>query len=74
VNVKELRDLLEGLPDERPVIISSDEEGNRFNDLVDVNGSGWIRRSEYEVDGVHPDDIGPEYEKSECERAVVLWP
>jgi len=36
MNVKELKELLQRIPEDRQVIISNDEEGNRLQELYDI--------------------------------------
>lgn len=83
MNVQELRDLLSTLPDDMPVIISSDEEGNSFNPLsgVDISDSCFVKiGNEYNVglraltpelkrQGYGEDDV---YEDGT--PCVVIWP
>lgn len=68
MNVKELRELISDLPEDAPVIIASDEEGNSFHAL-----DGWsvsaFAQSGYEFE-VFDDD--PSYENDP--KALVLWP
>lgn len=70
MNVKELREQLELAPDERPVILSRDPEGNGYSELADVDLAGLIERDGYYVGAIHPDDA----EEHDVESAVILWP
>ena len=63
-----LREALKGLPDDLPVILSRDEEGNGFNDLYYVEVSKYI-----DGEPVHPDDVDS-WDPKELIDVVVLWP
>lgn len=80
MSVKELRKALGRYPDDMQVVLSSDEEGNGFNELYDVAESmcvlgGWIDQV-YVMD----DDIGKNGYTEEdraprdAVKVVVLWP
>lgn len=81
MNVKELRELLNQYPDETPVLIARDEEGNGFNHLSDYGFSHYAD-DDYEVEVYHPDDIeelkkwaeSDEEDYIEPAKALVLWP
>lgn len=68
MNVKQLRELLAAMPEDMLVILSSDEEGNSFDFLRDVEVSAYSVY-EREIDLIHPDDA-----EGDEEKAVVLWP
>lgn len=65
-----LRAALEQFPDDLPVILAEDEEGNDFNELYDVEVSKYIAS---DVSPVHPDDVDS-YDPEDLTDAVVLWP
>lgn len=67
MNVALLRAALASLPDDMPVILASDEEGNGFHKLSDAEESAY--REGWSVEVVHPDD-----EQGDELRALVLWP
>lgn len=77
MTVAELRKALEGLPDDMLVVQSGDAEGNSVRKTYEVDrGMAVVREDDWEVDGVHPDDIGPgkEYEESDLTEILTLWP
>lgn len=70
--VGSLRSALADLPDNLPIYVSKDEEGNGFKNLYEVVVC------KYRDDGddghpVHPDDV-EEYDAEDLIDAVVLWP
>ena len=79
MKVKELRKLLESVADERLVVLASDEEGNGFYPLRDVDDNS-VYDGEYrsagienltpalEEQGFGPEDVGDGI------PALVLWP
>lgn len=80
MNVKELKEALANYPDDMPVILSSDEEGNGFNQLYDVAESMWFESryggETYVMEefigtlGYTEEDRAPEG----AVKALVLWP
>ncbi len=83
MTVKELRKLLEGVDENRIVIMSSDGEGNSFSPLADVNAEN----QSYAEDSTWSGEVGFEvlteelkkdgYEEGDVTKGVpciVLWP
>lgn len=74
MNVRELRQQLEGLPDDFPVLFSTDTEGNSFNEVAEVEVSYYRiegeRRHGPDYQVLHPDDVDEDDE----DQALVLWP
>lgn len=82
MNVKELKEVLSNYPDDMLVVLSSDEEGNGFNQLYDVAESMYMANSGWDVDQTYVMDkyIGTNGYTEE-DRAptgaipvLVLWP
>jgi len=87
--VKDLKDLLEGLPDDMMVVLSSDGEGNSFSPLSgywdegyyipDSTWSGDVRSLE-DMEDEHDEDYyddedQPEFKLPEdAQKVLVLWP
>lgn len=69
MNVKQLRKKLKGLPDDMPILLSSDPEGNDFSDL-EAYGFEFFHRVQGEVELLDDEDSN-EYDGT---RALVLWP
>ncbi len=82
MKVKELKQLLENIDDERIIILARDSEGNRFSPLSQIDDE-----STYLADSTCSGDVGieqltPELEKKGYseedvlggEPALVLWP
>jgi len=65
MTVKELIAELKKLPNDLEVLLSSDEEGNGFGQLCDVDLSG----KNGDGDPCHPDDVD-----DTMGQCVVLWP
>ena len=63
-----LRAALADLPDDLPIYLSRDEEGNGYNRLY------YVETCKY-ADGysVHPDDV-EDYTPEDLIDAVILWP
>jgi hypothetical protein len=80
LNIKELKELLDQYPDNTPVLIARDEEGNGFNHLNDYGFSHYTEDG-YEVEVHHPNDIENYKEEAlmdgedyvEPPKALVLW-
>lgn len=71
MNVGELKSALADIPDDTPVLIASDEEGNNFNNFTELSES-YVHNDE-PMEPIHPDDED-EYERDELHLCVVLWP
>jgi hypothetical protein len=73
-----LRRLLAGLPDEMPVVLASDEEGNSFH-LLDGHGTEKILKSDqpaYEIEFLDDEEQGDgdDQEDRETVEVLTLWP
>lgn len=72
MTVGNLRAALSGLPDDLPIIMSSDEEGNSLNHLWEaVVSKCTVGR--LNIEAVYPDDVR-DYDPEDLTDAVVLWP
>jgi len=85
MNVKELKELLNTLPDDTEIVMSCDAEGNRFSPLADSSsqyhylpdttwsGDLWSEEDERDYDPDIPEDaeVCPPVD---AVKALVLWP
>lgn len=57
------------------IVVASDEEGNNFNRLSDIDES-FATFHEYEINLHHPDDIEEmeDYEREEFVKVLCIWP
>lgn len=70
MTVKELSKLLQKLPLEHKVFLSSDEEGNSFSTLICVQEEFFIEGDHnYDHECLHPEDAD-----EDTPKAIVLWP
>lgn len=79
MNVKELRELLTELPDEMPVIMSKDEEGNHFSPLCELSPGRYQAVSTYSGEWYDPEDQNPNWTPEDeipedAIPAICLWP
>ena len=51
------------------VNVSSDPEGNSVSNVDEIT-LGYM----YDGEGVHPDDVGTEYDESEVTQEFTIWP
>ena len=65
ITVGALKALFNNIPDETPIIISRDEEGNGFHYAIDVEQVCVTNPGEYYLD--------IDYESEEV-NAILLWP
>lgn len=73
MTVTQLRELLADLPDDMPVILSKDEEGNGFSPLAEADPhKHYYAESAWSGEIRHPDDI--EAGDKPDHIVVVLWP
>ncbi len=80
MNVKELKVILENLPDDLLVVCAKDGEGNGFNELYSVD-TNMVCSGEYELE-VHCAELTPELEEDgyteedikKGNPCIVLWP
>jgi hypothetical protein len=69
MNVGDLKVLLADLPDETPVLLQGDEEGNSYHWLR-CQGMGFIdRETDYHIDEVYDEDWSP----SDCCMDQEEW-
>ena len=72
MTVGELITELAELPDDMPVVLSRDSEGNEFRPLADVSNGV------YEPDGVYSGNVLAEEDEDNASKnaykAVLLWP
>jgi len=73
MKVKRLIEQLKDIPEDTEVWLSSDEEGNDFNPLTEVNFCHAWRHSKWEFDLIDPDEKD-EYPEGEVQELLVLWP
>jgi len=67
MTVAELREALQNQPDDAPVILAKDAEGNAFSPLDEAEPSRWVAYNTWSGE-VRDLDSG------QGVRAVVLWP
>lgn len=76
ITVKILKQLLNGLPDETLIILSSDSEGNQFSPAYSCTPqAAYIPEERYHNtvgDIVTPNEVA--YHKRQAKPAFVLWP
>lgn len=70
--VGSLRAALADLPDDLPIILATDEEGNGFEHLYYIETSKYVKYDR-EINTVHSDDLD-DYDPEDLVDAVVLWP
>lgn len=79
MKVRDLKELLEKLPEGAEVFLSSDAEGNGFAQLVDFD-LPYVRKTEVgygRIDSVYWDEDIEDWDKDDVEdleTVVVLWP
>lgn len=76
MNVRQLINELIDYDPDAEILVASDPEGNGFRRLSDV-GLSWIEangdKHGYVESTIHPSDAD-EYEESELEVRLILWP
>lgn len=76
MNVRELKEQLADLPDDLPVLLAGDPEGNDFRTLTEISEAKIPLNDDkhgYTESVLHPDDEDA-YEDHELEDRLVLWP
>ncbi|MBO0676892.1 hypothetical protein JRC04_05405 [Mycolicibacterium sp. S2-37] len=71
MNVKDLRIILEDQPDDRPIVMSKDGEGNGFSPLYDASPEMYLAESTWSGELIHPDDAE---DYPDAVDALTLWP
>jgi len=71
MNVGELKKAIELLPDDHPVLVSSDAEGNRIRLLAEAERGLYVMEGPLDAEVVHLDDAD---EYPDAGVALVLWP
>jgi len=77
MNVKKLREMLEGLDDNLEVVLAKDSEGNDFSPLADVDRGRYAPTQPWYGEFLADEYIGNgEYAQpgDEAVAAVCLWP
>jgi hypothetical protein len=84
ITVKELKEILAGLPDDMEIIMSKDSEGNKFSPLSDVDYNsiyvpettwyGTVYSDSWTADEACYDDEEEWQEVLKQPRVLVLWP
>lgn len=69
---QELIDILESLPDDVVILLSSDEEGNRIREARVGELEKAYTEDTREWVSVHPDDIDG-YDSEDLRDAVIFW-
>lgn len=73
MTVAQLRETLAGLPDDMPVVMAKDEEGNGYSPLDEVDPHRhYYAESTWSGEIRHPDDIEDDDQPDHI--VVVLWP
>lgn len=70
--VKELIEHLQKLDPELEVYTAKDEEGNGYNQTYFAPSEEYAFIDGREIDVLHPDDVGTEYDKRDLTRIVVI--
>jgi hypothetical protein len=73
MNVKQLKEAIAELPDDMLVLVSRDEDGNGFKELIAAQVSDVAPYYGKEFDVIHPDDV-PDHDPAELKKMLVLWP
>lgn len=73
MKVSELRKRLSTFDDDLEIIVATDEEGNSFNPLHDVEVSQSYTDKWGSIEPVHPDDEAS-YNEGDLQPCVVIWP
>lgn len=74
ITVGELRKLLDGQPDDKPVVLSKDIEGNGYSPLAYVEDALYEATSTYSGEIYFPEDGEEDEDYHNVERVVVLFP
>lgn len=72
MTVRELRALLSDQPDDRPVVLAKDAEGNDFSPLSDWGEGYYTARSTWGGNVCNLNE--PEERGENAVHALVLWP
>ena len=72
MTIKELKDQLNKYPDDMPVVLSQDSEGNQHRPLADV--SDGLYEPEFEWAGMVLAEEDEETASDKAYQACVLWP
>jgi len=73
ITVGELKKRLNDYPDDMPIILSKDEEGNSFSPLCENGMYIYVPETTFHGEEVHGSVIHG-LEEDECIEVVVLWP
>lgn len=71
ITVKDLRSVLEGLPDDMPVILEKDAEGNGYSPLSSLN-TDHVYAPNSTWSGEAHDTTDPDYEPDDDDVRVLL--
>lgn len=75
ITAGQLRTWLNNVPDDTPIVMSSDAEGNNFSPLAEVSPEHYVAESTWSGFLVHPDDDDPNgYGIDDAEQVIVVWP
>lgn len=78
MTVSDLIAKLQWMNPDWPVMMATDEEGNHYFPLADVESARWAgEMSGYGGNPVHPDDTAEDHsvgDLADLPSAVVLWP
>lgn len=78
MTVKQMIEVLQQLPQEYEVLLSTDAEGNRYAKFAECGGGKIIdARHAYDVEAIASEDWDNEYSAENVypgDDAVILWP
>ena len=74
MNVKELKEELDKLPDDMMIVMSSDGEGNKHSPLSDIGLAWYEAHTTWYGDCYNLDEDPEEFNQEDCEKVIVFWP
>ena len=81
MKIKELKELINSLPDDMEIYVASDEEGNDFSKLNYISSNEYVVEDFYDNVSVgafilSPDDDNDKeiIEKHNLKESLVIWP
>lgn len=69
LRVHDLKEILAELPDDMPVIVAADEEGNQYHFAAEAAVNTYRREDTYTVVAIDPDDA-----EDDDPQALIIWP
>lgn len=71
MNIGRLRALIAGMPDDMPVVVAKDGEGNDFSPLATTEEAFYEAQTTWYGDYIHPSDAS---DYPDAVKALILWP